>query len=396
MKDLYAKKGQIVYQMRAMLDAADAAGRGLTADESAMYARMESDLENVTAEVKRREALEGYEKERDEILGTVQRAKPEGEGSAKPQAPRATADYVEAFKAYARAGKSNLGHEFLAALQIGTNSEGGYLVPEEFETQLVVALQRFNFMRQVGTVIRTNSDRNIPVETSSGSATWMAEEAAYTESDAAFGRVVLGAHKLGRIIRVSEELVEDAFFDLEAYIADNYGRTFGVAEETAFLVGTGAGSNQPAGVFPAAQVGVTAVGTAAVTADEIIDLYHSLRRPYRANAVFVANDLNIRAVRKLKDSNGQYLWSPGLGVGAPETLLGRPLYGSEATPVMATGARSFAFGDMSYYTIADRGAVAMQRLNELYAANGQIGFRMRKRTEGQLTLAEAVKVLVQA
>ena len=140
---------------------------------------------------------------------------------------------------------------------------------------------------------------------------------------------------------------------------------------------------------------MTAASSTAVTADELMDLYYSLKSPYRKKSVWVLNDSTIKAIRKLKDSNGQYLWQPSLTAGTPDTILGRPVKTSAYMPAIAAGAKTIAFGDFSYYWIADRQGRSFKRLNELFAATGQVGFLASQRVDGKLILAEAVKVLVQ-
>lgn len=255
-------------------------------------------------------------------------------------------------------------------------------------------MQDINEIRQFATVIRTASDRNIPVESSLGTATWTAEEADYTESDPVFGTLVLGAHKLGTILKVSEELLQDSAFDLQAYLASNFGKRFGIAEEAAFVNGNGTG--KPTGLVQGASAGVTAASASAITADEVVDMFHSLGRPYRGAARWVMNDATAKLIRKLKDGQNQYIWQPGLQAGQPDTILGRPVLVSSAMPTAAVSAVTMLFGDLSYYTIADRTGAVMQRLNELYAANGQVGFRMYKRTDGKVTLSAAIKKLTMA
>ena len=251
--------------------------------------------------------------------------------------------------------------------------------------------------RQMAKVIRTSSgDRKIPVVATKGTASWIDEEGAYTESDDSFGQVSIGAYKVGTMIKVSEELLNDSVFDLESYIAKEFARRIGAKEEEAFF--TGDGSGKPLGVLAAtggAETGVTAASSTAVTADELMDLFYSLKSPYRKKAVWVLNDSTIKAVRKLKDSTGQYLWQPSLVAGTPDTLLGRPVKTSAYMPVIAAGAKTIAFGDFSYYWIADRQGRSFKRLNELYAANGQVGFLGSQRVDGKLVLSEAVKVLAQ-
>lgn len=224
----------------------------------------------------------------------------------------------------------------------------------------------------------------------------MDEEGAIPESDDSFGQVSIGAYKLGTMIKVSEELLNDSVFDLEAYISREFARRIGNKEEEAFFTGDGTG--KPLGVLAetgGAEVGVTAAGAAAFTADEIFDLFYSLKAPYRRSAVFVMNDASVKALRKLKDNNGQYLWQPSLTAGAPDTLLNRPVYTSAFMPALAAGAKSILFGDLSYYWVADRQGRSFRRLGELYAPTGQVGFLATQRVDGRLILPEAVKVMQQ-
>ena len=140
---------------------------------------------------------------------------------------------------------------------------------------------------------------------------------------------------------------------------------------------------------------MTAASATAVTADELMDLYYSLKSPYRKKSMWVLNDSTIKAIRKLKDNNGQYLWQPSLTAGTPDMILGRPIKTSAYMPAMAAGAKTIAFGDFSYYWIADRQGRSFKRLNELFAATGQVGFLASQRVDGKMILAEAVKVLEQ-
>ena len=289
----------------------------------------------------------------------------------------------------------SVSHEVFNALQIGTDSEGGFLVPDEYERTLVDTLQEENIFRRLAHVISTESgDRKIPVVASKGTASWIDEEAAYPESDDSFGQVSIGAHKLATMIKISEELLNDSVFDMPSYIAREFARRIGAAEEEAFFTGDGTG--KPLGILAAtggAQTGVTAASATAITMDEVIDLFYSLRSPYRKRAVFLVNDSTVKAIRKLKNGNGDYLWQPSVTVGSPDMLLGRPVYTSAYMPTIAASAKSILFGDMGYYWVADREGRSFKRLNELYAATGQVGFLASERVDGKLILAEAVKVL---
>ena len=206
----------------------------------------------------------------------------------------------------------------------------------------------------------------------------------------------IGAYKLGTLIKVSEKLLKDSVFNLEAYISREFARRIGNKEEEAFF--TGDGSGKPTGILAAtggAQLGVTTAGATAVTMDEVLDLFYSLKAPYRNKAVFVMNDATVKAIRKLKDGQGQYLWQPSLQAGTPDTILNRPVYTSAYVPTIAAAAKTIVFGDFSYYWVADRQGRVFKRLNELFAVTGQVGFVATQRVDGKLILPEAIKVLQQ-
>ena len=258
-------------------------------------------------------------------------------------------------------------------------------------------MEEQNIFRTLAHVIQTSSgDRKIPVVASKGTASWVDEEGTIPESDDAFSQVSIGAYKLATRVKVSEELLNDSVFDLESYISREFARRIGNKEEEAFFTGDGTG--KPLGVLAAtggAEIGVTAASATAFTADEVFDLFYSLKAPYRKNAVFLMNDSSVKALRKLKDGNGQYLWQPSLTAGTPDMLLGRPVYTSAFMPAMAASAKSILFGDLSYYWVADRQGRSFRRLGELYATTGQVGFLASQRVDGKLILPEAVKVLQQ-
>jgi HK97 family phage major capsid protein len=283
------------------------------------------------------------------------------------------------------------------SLSIGEDSEGGYLAPDEFENTLITTLEEENVFRKLAKIIKTSSgDRKIPVVVTKGTAAWLDEGEEFEESDSVFGQTSIGAYKLGTMIKVSDELLNDSIFNIESYIATEFARRIGAKEEEAFLIGDGEG--KPTGIFNAtggAELGITAGSATAITADEIIDLVYSLKAPYRKNASFIMNDATIKAIRKLKDGQGQYLWQPSLTAGTPDTLLNRPVYTSAYAPILEAGAKTIAFGDFGYYWIADRQGRSFKRLNELFATSGQVGFLGSQRVDGKLILPEAIKVLQQ-
>ena len=365
----------------------------LSAEDTATYDKMESDVVALGHEIERLERQAVIDAELNKVMGKPITNDPTK--GTEEKTGRATNEYKKAFWNAMRSQKPK--HEVMDALQVGTDSEGGYLVPDEFERTLVEALEEENIFRSLANVISTSSgDRKIPVVASKGSASWVDEEGTIPESDDSFGQVSIGAYKLATLMKVSEELLNDSVFNLEAYISREFARRIGNKEEEAFF--TGDGSGKPTGILAAtggAQVGVTATGTTAITLDEVLDLFYSLKAPYRNRAVFVLNDATVKAIRKLKDSTGQYLWQPSIQAGTPDTILNRPLYTSAYMPALAASAKTIVFGDFSYYWVADRQGRVFKRLNELYATTGQVGFLATQRVDGKLILPEAIKVLQQ-
>ncbi len=392
--ELRAKRAKAWDAAKAFLDSKRGADGLLSAEDVATYEKMEADVVNLGKEIDRLERQQALDAELNRAVNTPITGKPAAP-AGEEKTGRATAEYRKSFWNVMRSKMPS--PEVMNALQVGTDSEGGYLVPDEFERTLVEALEEQNIFRTLAHVIQTSSgDRKIPVVASKGSASWVDEEGAIPESDDSFGQVSIGAYKLGTMIKVSEELLNDSVFDLEAYISREFARRIGNKEEEAFFTGDGTG--KPLGVLAetgGAEVGVTAAAAAAFTADEIFDLFYSLKAPYRRSAVFVMNDASVKALRKLKDNNGQYLWQPSLTAGAPDTLLNRPVYTSAFMPALAAGAKSILFGDLSYYWVADRQGRSFRRLGELYAPTGQVGFLATQRVDGRLILPEAVKVMQQ-
>ena len=390
--ELREKRARLWKGMESFLDSRRNADGILSAEDDAAYGKMENDLNDLTNEIKRMERKEALEAEMNRPVSTPIIEKPM-KAADDEATGRKSKTYVKSFWNAMR--QKIVTPDILNALQEGTDSEGGYLVPDEFEHTLVEALEQENIFRKLAHVINTASgDRKIPVVASKGTASWVDEEGTITDSDDAFGQVSIGAYKLGTLIKVSNELLNDSVFDLEAYISKEFARRIGNKEEDAFFNGNGTG--KPVGIFNStggAQTGVTAASSSAITADEIIDLFYSLGSPYRKNAVWVLNDATVKAVRKLKDGNGNYLWQPALTSGTPDVLLGRPVYTSAYVPTIASGAKVIAFGDFNYYWIADRQGRVFKKLNELYAATDQTGFVATQRVDGKLILPEAIKVL---
>jgi HK97 family phage major capsid protein len=392
--ELREKRAKAWEAAKAFLDSKRGNDGLISAEDGAVYDKMEADIVNLGKEITRLERQEALEAELNKPVNMPLTGKPVNPDMDE-KTGRASDEYKKAFWNVMRS--KNPRQDVLNALSIGEESEGGYLVPNEFERTLIQTLEEENIFRKLAKIIQTSSgDRKIPIVVTKGTASWLDEGEDYDEDDVVFGQASIGAYKLGTMIKVSEELLNDSVFNIEEFISTEFARRIGAKEEEAFLVGDGEG--KPTGIFAAtggAQIGATAAANNAITADEVIDLVYSLKSPYRKNAVFILNDATVKVLRKLKDGQGQYLWQASLTAGTPDTLLNRPVYTSAYAPTIAAGARTIAFGDFKYYWIADRQGRSFKRLNELYATTGQVGFLGSQRVDGKLILPEAIKVLQQ-
>ena len=355
----------------------------ISAVDAKTYDKMVQDIQNYGEEIARLEQLQSMEDTLRRPTAAPLTACP---GS---KAGRASNEYKNALLTALRTNFKDVDN----ILREGQDESGGYLVPDEYDHRLVEALEQENIFRKLATTINTTGLHKINVAAVKPAAAWVEEGEALTFSDATFDQVILDAYKLHVAVKVSEELLYDNAFNLETYLLNSFAKALGNAEEEAFL--TGDGKNKPTGILNATGGGEVGVTTAAdsIKADEVIDLVYKLKRPYRKNAAFITSDSTLAQIRKLKDSNGNYLWQPALTAGEPDRILGYPVYTSAYMPKIAKGAAVMAFGDFSYYNIGDRGTRSVAELKELYAANGLVGFVSKERVDGKLILPEAVQIM---
>ena len=291
-----------------------------------------------------------------------------------------------------------------AALNETTAGQGGYLVPTKYSNELVTIKYLPSVLRDMGArvipVDGTNSFK-WPALTNTTAAILTSEAAAYDEVEPTFTEITFVPYKYTRVAKASLEAVNDSRVPVGDIVLQDANYAFVQAENPAFTTGTGA--SQPQGVSIGATLGKTTAAVAAVTADEIIDFYHSLSYQYRSSPTtgFIFSDGVIQAIRKLKDTANNYLWANAYGVGGltqslPPTLMGKPVFTDNSLPAMATGAKFGVFGDVSYFYIADFGQQQAQRLNELYAANGQVGWLFSKRFDSHVMLGAAINYIKNA
>lgn len=366
---------------------------GLISDEDAKtYAEMEKKVINFTKEIERMQSMEAVEREMAKPMTEPLTSQPmTTENQAKKKKTgRASNEYKEGLL---EALRSNF-RQVSNVLSEGVDTAGGYLVPEEYDKRLIDGLTEENIMRTLGTTITTSGEHKINIAGAKPAASWIEEGGPLQFEEASFDQIILDAHKLHVAIKVTDELLYDNAFNLENYILTQFSKALANAEENAFL--NGDGDHKPTGIFAengGGQVAITTSTQSSITTDEIINLVHSLERPYRKNAKFIMNDQTIALIRKLKDNNGAYLWQPSLQAGEPDRLFGYPVYTSAYVPTVAVGAPVIAFGDFSYYNIGDRGVRSFDQLRELFAGNGMVGFLAKERVDGKLVLPEAVQIL---
>lgn len=383
MLELYEKRAKAWEAAKAFLETHTDKDGNLSQEDATAYDKMEKEVMDLGKSIERLQRQAAIDAELSKPTSTAIVNEP------KPTQPKS----YRASEAYKTAMLDALRSEFRRVsdvLQEGTDENGGYLVPEEYDRRLIDVLDEENIMRGLATKITTSGEHKINIAATKPAAAWIEEGGAIQFTDATFGQKLMDAHKLHVAIKITDELLYDNAFNLENYIITQFGKALANAEEDAFLNGDGKG--KPKGMLLDAEVGTT-TSTASISSDDIIDLVYSLKRPYRKNASFMMNDTTIAAIRKLKDNNNNYIWQPAYQAGEPDRLLGYTLHTSAFFPEKAAGKVALAFGDYSYYNIGDRGSRSLQQLKELFAGNGMVGFLMKERVDGLLILPEAVKVL---
>jgi HK97 family phage major capsid protein len=375
LRELQQKFNALVNQLRSM--------QGEENPDAAKVANIEAEIRLLAGQIETEKA----------ILRTQDGVDPEtrsGEGTP----PTAEVDEQElraAVLAYMRTGDRSE----LREMTSGTSKEGdtgGYLIPQSWEAQILERERELFVMRNLADVQISETDRNIPVADDYGESGWIKEGAAYPESDAEFKPKLMEAHKVGRICKVSEELLYDNAYNLEQWLIATFGYTNGLAMETAYIDGDGSG--KPKGFLREAEA-VTAKA-AALAYDDLLALFAALKTGYFTRANWLMNNTTLTEVMKLKDASGSYLFKP-FEPKAPTDpighILGKPIVVTSQMPNIANGKKPIALGDFKRYRIHDRAGFEIQRLNEKYAEKGFIGFRGKQRTDGKLLIPEAIKVL---
>jgi len=394
LNSLLAQRANVWEQAKAHLDTVEAEGREFTGEADETWARFNTDLDALDKRIGEVKDLIDREKAADEArsLGDDLARR----GAPAPDAVETDVDRLRKLvNGEVRAVDFRAESRDLSKLSAGA---GANVVPTSFHSMLQEHMIDSSAIRQTNvTVLTTESGENLQVPKTAGysTASLIAEAGSITESDPSFGQVTLGAFKYAILVQVSSELLTDEGVDVADFLARQGGRALGNGSGAHFVAGDG--SSKPLGVVPASTLGKTAAGAAAITTDELIDLFYSVIHGYRQNGTWMMADATVALVRKLKDSTNQYLWSPGLISGEVDTLLGRPVVVDVNMPAATTGLKSVVFGDFSAYYIRDVNGVRVERSDDFAFQNDLATFRFILRTDGDLIdTTGAVKHLIQA
>lgn len=380
-------------QTKGILAGADAEGRDLSAEESVAFERANADLNALDERLKSLVAAEQRAADTAAALEAVA-ARPAERAAADESADAAALAF---FRGETSARSLEVKPEGRALSKL-TAGAGGNTVPTNFYDRLSAHMIEVSGILQAGpTVLRTadGAQIQIPKTTSHSTAALVAEAGTIGASDPAFGQVALDAYKYAFLIQVSHELISDTSVDLLGYLSMQAGRALGNAVGAAFVTGTG--SSQPQGIVPVASAGVTgsASVSGAFSADNLIDLYYSVIAPYRnsASCAWMMRDTTLAAVRKLKGSDNNYLWQPGLQAGAPDMLLGKPVVVDPNVAAVALSAKSVVFGDFSQFFVRFVEGIRFERSDDYAFNTDLVTYRAILRADSDLVdTTGAVKV----
>jgi HK97 family phage major capsid protein len=389
---LLEERAKLVTEQREVLDAAETEKRSLTADDRESYDKRETRITEIEGDVRRYEAQVKSEEEFRAETGPSPDA---GEGEQETaDRGRGSDEYRDAFEAYCRGRE--LTDEQRSTLNTGTDAEGGFAVAESWTT-LHERLRETGTIRELAEVVTTEKggDLHVPREKPEGGDAAepeiVDEEELFPDDADEIDEAILGAFKFGRMTKAAEEMLEDGLFDVPGYVGKRLGFQLGRSTNRKYVQGTGSG--QPEGLFSKGTVALTLASKTAIASDELIDLSYKVIRPYRARAAYIGNDLTIAAIRKIKDSVGQYLWQPTVQAGEPDRLNGYPIYADPDVSQLGSENRVLGFGDVEMaYMIRDVLGVTIRFLTERFADNDQVAWRGKLRTDGKYIDPNAFKL----
>jgi HK97 family phage major capsid protein len=304
---------------------------------------------------------------------------------------------IKAWDTFMRKGKDGMDEMELKALTVGTDATAGNLAPAEYVNELIKVITEISPVRSVARIRQTsNKEIEVPSKTATFAAAWTAETGTRSETTGYTTSLnTIPTHELYALVDISSALLEDSVFDLEAEMNTEFAEQFAKAEGSAFISGNG--TNKPTGIVNGSTVASTAAANAAsIVTDDLMDLVHDLKSEYARSASFMLNRATLGAIRKLKDTAGQYIFQTGFSgqSGLPNTILGHPYVEAPDVADIATGAKSVIFGDFRRgYMIVDRVSLSVLRDPYSQASSGNVRYIARRRVGGEVVLAEAMRVL---
>ena len=409
MPEIHDKRASLVKTMRSLVAKAETEDRPLNGEETAKLKEMENEFDSYTATIEAQNKTAQMEAVLKQPITQAVLDQPGAEALKGIDRPK----FDAIMDAYGRAlchgvlqlhGAPEFTDEhrtiLKAALEQGTDPDGGYLVPpQEFVAQLIKFIDDIVWIRSRATkfTLTTAKSMGIPsLDTDPSDADWTQEIGTVQEDTAMkFGKRELSPNLLSKLIKVSMRLLDTGAIPVEQLVINRLGYKFGVTEEKAFLLGTGA--KQPLGLFVQSVDGISASRNeatdntvTAITGDGLINAKYKLKGQYWLRAEWLFHRDAMKQIALLKDTHNRYLFLESLRAGEPDQLLGLPIMMSEFVPnTFTTGLFVGMVGDFSHYWIVDAMSMTMQRLVEKYAENNQIGFIGRKETDGMPVLEEA-------
>jgi HK97 family phage major capsid protein len=370
-----------------LLSLSNIEGRALNTEESTKSQELLSQLSNVKHSIELEERMMAIASE--EVVAEV--------------VPAVEISKMDAFEGYLRNGIHNVKSEVRANLVTTSDANGGYIVPDEFKSELYQALKHYSNVMDVATVISTSHGRTIDmpkIDETTVVAAWGAESASLSATDMTYGTANIGANMLRTMVLLSIELIQDNDVNLTGQIANLFAARFGRALEESFTNGDGT-SNTPTGFMHNITTGKTAAGATAFTREELVDLIHSVDKAYRANPSFrmVMNDSTLAEIRKMAFGTGddRPLYTQGNAtVGEPTRVEGVPVVINSAMPNVGTGLKPIAVGDFSKFIIRQAGSYSFRRLDERFADNLQVAFLGYSRFDSMVIDDNAFRVLEMA
>ncbi len=391
-KQLREDRAKALTAARSIVELAEKEGKALTPEQETEFEKHMDDHLDLDKQIKRIEKLNELSKEQTEKI----EAKAADEGTTVTEEENKEEAYSKAFASYIKKGANRLTSEEREILfekraqSAGTDSEGGFMVPQGFSNEIEKAMKAFGGIRSIARVIRTESGNTLDwptIDSTSLTGEWLAENTTAAEQDETFTNETLSAYTASsKFVKISRQLMQDSAFDVEQHVAQALGERIGRLTATAYIAGTGSG--QPTGVKDSATP-FSAADDVTIAFDDLIGLKHDLDPAYRANATWVLNDSTLKSIAQLKDQDNQYLWRPALTQGEPDMILGHRYVIDQDMQSIAAGNRSVLFGDFSKYIIRDVLGFDLVRLDERYADTFQVAFVAFMRTDGKLIDAGA-------